>query len=277
MPKTVRSRGGLNKRGLLYSELIVVLISLSKLKTPKERFPSYHCFWSQRIYYITIAVCSYEHAGAEKILSLSNIQQMSAIQQMRAVYPNVHTPLKSKLTINCTSAVSGPLSTKDCGVWNILTKSLRRTIELQLFWWCCIAMWNWLTRNQYRTFCAANNVLNCSIIKRLFSKHNVWLILCSDNATTISKNIASSVETNLHYLAWRWGRPERIWFCVNLVRVNMVDGLFFCATLTGRRGGHTPFVQAGAETSDTGAEAIKPDPGSSWEGHSGCVCTDVWN
>jgi len=35
---------------------------------------------------------------------------------------------------------------------------------------------------------------------------------------------------------------------------NTVDGLFFCATLTGRRGGHTPFVQAGAETSDIGAE-----------------------
>jgi len=48
-----------------------------------------------------------------------------------------------------------------------------------------------------------------------------------------------------------------------------VDGLFFCATLTGRRGGHTPFVQAGAETSDTGTEAVKPDPGSCWEGHSG--------
>jgi len=31
----------------------------------------------------------------------------------------------------------------------------------------------------------------------------------------------------------------------------MVDSLFFCATLTGRRGGHTPFVQAGAETSNT--------------------------
>jgi len=44
---------------------------------------------------------------------------------------------------------------------------------------------------------------------------------------------------------------------------NMIDGLFFCATLTGRRGGHTPFVQAGAETSDTGAEAVQPDPGSS--------------
>jgi len=28
---------------------------------------------------------------------------------------------------------------------------------------------------------------------------------------------------------------------------DMVDGLFFCATLTGRREGHTPFVQAGAE------------------------------
>jgi len=45
---------------------------------------------------------------------------------------------------------------------------------------------------------------------------------------------------------------------------NMVDGLFFCATLTGRKGGHTPFVQAGAETSDIGAEAVEPDPGCSW-------------
>jgi len=53
---------------------------------------------------------------------------------------------------------------------------------------------------------------------------------------------------------------------------NIDNGLFFCATLTGCRGGHTPFVQPGAETSDTGAEAVKPYPGSSWEGHSGgCV------
>jgi len=50
---------------------------------------------------------------------------------------------------------------------------------------------------------------------------------------------------------------------------NMVDGLFFCATLTVRRGGHTlfvshtPFVQAGAEMSDTGAEAVNPDAGCS--------------
>ena len=53
----------------------------------------------------------------------------------------------------------------------------------------------------------------------------------------------------------------------------MVDGLFFCATLTGRRLGHTSFAQAGAEMSDTGAEAVEPDPGSSWEGQYGvCVC-----
>ena len=50
---------------------------------------------------------------------------------------------------------------------------------------------------------------------------------------------------------------------------NMVDGLFFCATLTGCRGGHTPFAQTRSETSDTGAEAVEPIPGSSWKGHSG--------
>jgi len=50
---------------------------------------------------------------------------------------------------------------------------------------------------------------------------------------------------------------------------DMVDGLLFFATLTDRRGGHTPVVQTAAETPDT--EAIKPDPGSSWEGHSGEV------
>ena len=40
---------------------------------------------------------------------------------------------------------------------------------------------------------------------------------------------------------------------------NMVDGLFFCATLTGRRGSHAQFVQAGVETSKTSVEAVKPD------------------
>ena len=58
---------------------------------------------------------------------------------------------------------------------------------------------------------------------------------------------------------------------------NMVDGLFFCATLTDRRGGYTPFIQAGAETSDTGAKEVEPDLGSSLEGHSGRVGASVWN
>ena len=55
----------------------------------------------------------------------------------------------------------------------------------------------------------------------------------------------------------------------------MVDDLFFCATRTGRRGGHAPLAQTGAETSDTGAEAVKPDLGSSWEGHSRWVGAGV--
>jgi len=49
---------------------------------------------------------------------------------------------------------------------------------------------------------------------------------------------------------------------------NMVNSLFFCATLTGRRGDNTPIVQAGAETSNISVEAVKPDPGSSWKDHS---------
>jgi len=52
---------------------------------------------------------------------------------------------------------------------------------------------------------------------------------------------------------------------------NMIDGLFFCDTPTSGGRGQIPFVQAGAETSDTGAEAVKPDPGSSWQGHSRTV------
>jgi len=56
---------------------------------------------------------------------------------------------------------------------------------------------------------------------------------------------------------------------------DMVNGLFFCATLTGFRGGQTLFVQAGAETSDTSAEEVKLNPGTSWEGHSGGVDTSV--
>jgi len=50
------------------------------VKTHQKIFPNYHCFWSQCIYYSKIDVCSYKH-GAEKILTLSNIQQMPTIQQ----------------------------------------------------------------------------------------------------------------------------------------------------------------------------------------------------
>jgi len=67
------------------------------------------------------------------------------------------------------------------------------------------------------------------------------------------------------------GEVDGLW----TLQDNMVDGLFFCATLTGRRGGYTPFVQAGAEKSDPGAEAVKPDPGFSREGHSGWVGAGV--
>jgi len=80
---------------------MVGLISLSK--HIRKKFPSYHCFQARRIYYITIAVWSYE-CVAEKILSLSNIQQNVSHTAMKAVYPYVHKLMKSKLTISCTTA-----------------------------------------------------------------------------------------------------------------------------------------------------------------------------
>jgi len=52
---------------------------------------------------------------------------------------------------------------------------------------------------------------------------------------------------------------------------NVIDCLFFCATLTEPQRRPCPFAQAGAEAPDTGAEAVNPDPGSAWEGHSGWV------
>ena len=60
---------------------------------------------------------------------------------------------------------------------------------------------------------------------------------------------------------------------------NMVDGLYFCATRTGRRSVHTPFVQARAETSSTGLEAgptvRRPDPRCSWKRNSRGVVAGV--
>jgi len=56
---------------------------------------------------------------------------------------------------------------------------------------------------------------------------------------------------------------------------NVVDGLFFFTTLTGRRRNHTPLVKTGAGMPDTGADVVKLDPGPSWEGHSGVMGTSV--
>ena len=52
---------------------------------------------------------------------------------MGAVYPYVHTLLKSMLTTSCTTASVEHGVYQDGGVINILAKSLRRrTVELQL-------------------------------------------------------------------------------------------------------------------------------------------------
>jgi len=55
----------------------------------------------------------------------------------------------------------------------------------------------------------------------------------------------------------------------------MIDGLFFSTTLTGRRRGHTPLYKQERKRPKSGTEAVKPDPGSSWEGHSGGVGAGV--
>jgi len=106
---------------------------------------------------------------------------------MRVVYPYVHTLIKSKLSISCTTAsVEHFLSRWQYYKYSLLPKPLqRRTIELQFFWWFYIVMEKCITRNQYRTSCVANKMVNCSILKRLFSKYNAWLIFCSDNAVKI--------------------------------------------------------------------------------------------
>jgi len=60
---------------------------------------------------------------------------------MRAVYPHVHTLIKSMLTTSCTIATVERGVYQDGGVLNILAKSLRRrTVELQLLWLLCIGM-----------------------------------------------------------------------------------------------------------------------------------------
>ena len=55
----------------------------------------------------------------------------------------------------------------------------------------------------------------------------------------------------------------------------MVDGLFFCAPLRSRRRGHAPFVQAGVEASDTGAEVVELGLRCILKGHFRGVCAGV--
>ena len=55
----------------------------------------------------------------------------------------------------------------------------------------------------------------------------------------------------------------------------MVNSPFLCATLKRHRKDHTPFVQAEAETSDTGAEAVKLESQCSWQVQSRSVGADV--
>ena len=105
----------------------------------------------------------------------------------------------------------------------------------------------------------------------------VWVSCCSNHCLA-APDLGAGVEHPFNCLITqnrqvvRSMRRTMDW----TLEANMVDSLFFWATLTGRWGGNTPFVQAGAETSDTGAEAVEPVPVSSWEGHSGseCRCRD---
>jgi len=62
---------------------------------------------------------------------------------MRAVYPRLHTLVKSMLTISCTTAsVERYLSRSRCYhkyTWDIISLR-RRTTEFQLLWWFYIVM-----------------------------------------------------------------------------------------------------------------------------------------
>jgi len=77
----------------------VVLVSLPK-HTRKD-FQVIIAFGLQHIYYIIITVCSYK-LGAEKILSLLNIQQMSGIQKWE-LFIHTYVHIKSMLTSSCTT------------------------------------------------------------------------------------------------------------------------------------------------------------------------------
>ena len=88
-----------------------------------------------------------------------------------------------------------------------------------------------------------------SSFEHVFFKHGRTISRCRCwAAIQLSHHLEpSAVQSMGRSMDWTW-------------EDNMVDCLIFCATRTDRRGGHTPFVRAAAETSDPGAEVVKPDP-----------------
>ena len=58
---------------------------------------------------------------------------------------------------------------------------------------------------------------------------------------------------------------------------NMIDSLFICATLTGTEEAIPHLYRQEQKRTIQSAEAVKTDPGSSWEGHSEVVGTGAWD
>ena len=143
------------------------------VKSIRKKFPSCHCFRAQRIYYITVALSSYEY-GAEKIPSLSNTQQMPVVQQWklfirtyihlwnRCWQPAAQLRLWSALSIKM--AVSQIYLQKHSG-----EEQLNCNCSDYFASYCRSELTpkNVLCpRNQYRTSCAANNIVNCLILQK---------------------------------------------------------------------------------------------------------------
>ena len=87
---------------------------------------------------------------------------------------------------------------------------------------------------------------NCLIIQKRHSMHSMggrWIGHLENNMASPGSPLSSL---------------ERV------VAVHCLAALYLGRVLGRRRGGHTPFVQAGAETPETCAEAVKPDPRFSW-------------
>jgi len=106
-------------------------------------------------------------------------------------------------------------------------------------------------------------------MERWFGSNSKNLTFCIDLGTGVEQPFDCLIVQ--HRQAVQSMRRSMDW----TLEDNMVSGLFFCATLTGRRGDRTSSVQAGEETSDTCAEVVKPNPGCSWEGQSEGVGASV--